>query len=95
MDAPRRQFLLAALLAWSGLPFAGCDGGGEGGSLPLREIEATNQRVDALERRVAELEARVAGGTKGANPETSAAARNNPSGTEQSLDGIRSAHDDR
>src|SRR4051794_18755342 len=78
MDAPRRKFILAAaLLACSGLPFAGCDGGGEGGSLPLREIEATNQRVDALERRVAELEARVAGGTKGANPEASAAACNN------------------
>jgi outer membrane murein-binding lipoprotein Lpp len=79
MDAPRRQFLLAAtVLACSGLLFAGCDGGGEGGSLPLREIDATNQRVDALERRVAELEARVAGGTKGANPEASDAAGNNP-----------------
>jgi hypothetical protein len=79
MDAPRRQFLLVAtLLACSGLPFAGCDGGGEGGSLPLREIEATNKRMDALERRVTELEARVAGGTKDVNPEASDGARNNP-----------------
>jgi hypothetical protein len=44
---------------------------------------------------VTELEARVAGGTKGANPEASAAARNNPSGAEHSPDGIRLAHDDR
>ena len=95
MDAPRRLFLLAALLACTGLPFAGCDGGGERGSLSLREIEAMNKRVNALERRVTELEARVAGGTKGANPEALATARNNPSGAEQSLDGIRSAHDDR
>ena len=79
MDAPRRQFMLATtVLACSGLPFAGCDDGGGGGSLPLREIEATNKRVDALERWVAELGARVAGGTKGANPEASDAARNNP-----------------
>ena len=78
MDAPSRLFVPGALLACSGLLFAGCDGGGGGGSLPLREIEATNKRVDALERRVAELEARVAGGTKGANPEAPDAARNNP-----------------
>jgi hypothetical protein len=78
MDATGQKFILAALLACSSLQLAGCDGGGERGSLPLREIEATNKRVEALERRVTELEARVAGGTKGANPEASDAARNKP-----------------
>jgi hypothetical protein len=72
-----RQFMLAALFACSGLPLAGCDGGAAGGSLPLREIEATNKRMDALERRMTDLEARVAGGAS-ANPEASDAARNNP-----------------
>ena len=71
-----RQFILAALLAC--FPLAGCDGGAAGGSLPLREIEATNKRMDALERRLTDLEVRVAGGAKGANPEASDAARKNP-----------------
>jgi len=66
-----RWLLPATLLACSVLALVGCDGG-ERGSLPLREIDSTNKRLDTLERRVTELEARVAGGVKGGNPEATA-----------------------